>query len=97
METVKSLMVSEKVKAVKAMEYLARQINDEEIFEEWLLDGVADGDIDYGDLDVKDEDPEALDYYLEEDNFRDVLRVFLRVMSRARKSGGLWCGGVGSR
>ena len=97
METVKSLMVSEKVKAVKAMEYLARQINDEEIFEEWLLDGVADGDIDYGDLDVKDEDPEALDYYLEDDNFRDVLRVFLRVMSRARKSGGLWCGGVVSR
>ena len=97
METVKSLMVLEKVKAIKAMEYLARQINDEEIFEEWLLDGVADGDIDYGDLDVKSEDPEALDYYLEDDNFRDVLRVFLRVMSRARKSGGLWCGGVVSK
>ena len=97
METVKSLMVLEKVKAIKAMEYLARQINDEEIFEVWLLDGVADGDIDYGDLDVKCEDPEALDYYLEDDNFRDVLRVFLRVMSRARKSGGLWCGGVVSK
>lgn len=46
----------ERIKCVKAMEFLARQINDEEVFEEWLMDGVADGDIDVGDLDVKGDD-----------------------------------------
>ena len=36
----------ERVKMVKAMEFLARNINDEGVFEEWLIEGVADGDID---------------------------------------------------
>lgn len=40
----------ERVKMVKAMEYIARQINDEDVFEGWLVSGVEDGDIDYGDL-----------------------------------------------
>lgn len=37
---------------VKAMEYIARQINDEEVLMPWLQLGVADGDIYYGDLDA---------------------------------------------
>ena len=44
----------ERMKMVKAMEFIARQVNNEEIFNAWLTDGVPDGDIEYGDLDVKD-------------------------------------------
>ena len=36
---------AERIKAVKAMEFLARQINNENIFESWLTMGPADGDI----------------------------------------------------
>ena len=43
----------ERVKMVKAMEYIARQLNDESIFMGWLSIGVADGDIPYGDLDYR--------------------------------------------
>jgi hypothetical protein len=37
---------NERIKVVKAMETLARSINDERVFSTWLLIGVADGDID---------------------------------------------------
>ena len=40
----------ERVKMVKAMEFICRQINDEDVFMGWLMNGVADGDIEYGDL-----------------------------------------------
>ena len=36
---------TERVKFVKAMEYICRSINDETIFDAWLMNGVADGDI----------------------------------------------------
>ena len=42
----------DRLKMVKAMEFIARQINDEEVFESWLVMGVADDDIPYGDLEV---------------------------------------------
>ena len=35
----------ERAKMVKAMEFIARQINDENVFEGWLMEGVADEDI----------------------------------------------------
>lgn len=81
---------TERAKAVLAMEYLARQVNDEEVFEEWLLEGVADGDLEYGHFDVDDVD----DYYLEDGNFADLMRCFLRVMKGAYRSGGLYCDDV---
>ena len=84
----------ERIKMVKAMEFIARQINDEEIFDNWLSLGVADGDIIYGDLSVNSEDADYLDYYMEDDNFKDLMDRFLRVMSAARKSGGLFTDGV---
>lgn len=90
-------MENERIKMVKAMEFIARQVNDEEVFEEWLIDGVADGDIEYGDLVVNSDDFEILDYYCDDENFADLMRLFLRMMARARKSGGLYCDGVVSR
>ncbi len=74
-------------KMVLAMEYIARCINDEDVFEPWLMFGVADGDISSESFDLEEVD----DYYIEDDNFRDLMDSFLRIMVRAKKSGGLYC------
>ena len=87
----------ERIKCVKAMEFMARQINDEEVFEEWLIDGVADGDIDAGELDIKSGDEDLLDYYIQDDHFAELMDTFAHVIARARKSGGLYCDGVVSK
>ena len=82
----------ERIKMIKAMEFIARQINDEEIFEAWLEEGVADGDIDYSDLSVDiDEDSYVLSYYLEDNNFSEIMGLFTRLMKHADRSGGLYC------
>ena len=52
---------NERIKLVKAMEFVARQVNDEEVFEGWLINGVADGDIEYGSLEVTEDDKEILE------------------------------------
>ena len=89
------MKLTERVKMVKAMEFIARQVNDENVFMSWLSVGVADGDIDYGDMNPVDEDVE---WYAEEDErFADLMDVFLRIMSRAYKSGGLYCDDVVSK
>jgi hypothetical protein len=76
---------------VRAMELLARIINDEDVFEAWLMEGVADGDIDDETTD------EELDWYIEDENFADLMETFLYVMAKARKSGGLYADGVVSK
>ena len=86
--------VSERIKMVKAMEFIARQINDEGVFESVLIDGVADGDIKYGDLEVRDEDREELGVYIEDESFADLMHTFLYVMKKAIRSGGLCCDDV---
>ena len=83
----------ERIKMVKAMEFIARQLNDEEIFESWLIDGVADGDIEYGDLTTYAA-LDAVDWYIEDLHFSDLMEIFLRCMKAAKKSGGLYCDGV---
>lgn len=85
----------ERIKMVKAMEFIARQVNDEEVFEHWLILGVADGDIEYGDLTInKDLDEEEAAWYVDDDkNFAELMETFLSVMRGAKKSG-LYCDGV---
>lgn len=88
----------ERVKMIKAMEFIARNINDENIFvNRWLVAGVADGDIDYGDLSADKEDAENLEYYMDDATFADLMELFLRCMASAKKSGGLYCDGVVSK
>ena len=78
---------------VLAMEYIARQVNDESLFEYWLSLGVADGDINYGET-----DPDCVDeYYIEDENFADLMQTFINLISYAKKSGGLFCGDVVSK
>lgn len=81
---------SERRKMVLAMEYIARQINNEDVFEGWLMNGVADGDIPYGSTDIEDVD----EYYIEDKNFKELMGCFLRRMSAANKSGGLYCDNI---
>lgn len=88
---------AERIQMVKAMEFLARQVNDEEVFEGWLLNGVADGDIEYGDLRIGFQDAEELSYYIEDEEFAELMALFLRIMRRAEKSGGLYCDDVVSK
>ncbi len=82
--------LKKRTEVVRAMETLARCVNDEEIFESWLMCGVADGDITSKTTD------EDLEYYCEDDNFSELMGLFLRLMTRARKSGGLYEDGVAS-
>ena len=84
----------ERIKMVKAMEYIARQINDEEVFEGWLINGVADGDIEYGSLDVTDADMSELEYYIKDEDFADLMHTVLCLMKKAQRSGGLYCDGI---
>ena len=83
----------ERAKMVACMEYIARQINNEDVFETWLMCGVADGDIEYGNLDFNDID----DYYLDDNTFKGIMSTFLGGMKGAFNSGGLYCGGVVSK
>lgn len=78
----------ERCEVVRAMETIARCVNDEDVFCSWLLCGVADGDIDY---DTEDED---LEIYIQDDTLSELFDVFLKIMVRARKSGGLYVDGV---
>lgn len=80
-------------KAVLAMEFLIRSMNDEEIMDGWLMCGVPDGDIDYASEDTSQVD----DYFVEDDNFKSLMGLFLRSMSKADKSGGLYIDGVVSK
>lgn len=87
---------NERLTMVKAMEFIARQVNDENVAYRWLVAGVADGDIEYGDTTVRPGDAEEYECYIDDESFADLMTVFLRVMSAARKSGGLYCDGVRS-
>ena len=84
----------ERLQMVKAMEFIARCVNDEEVIEGWLTSGVADGDIPFGEVAVKTDDLENLYYYIEDDNFVELMECFLRTMAKAKKNGGLFCGGL---
>ena len=81
---------TERAKMVLAMEYIARQVNDEEVFDRWLTYGVPDGDIKYGQFDTEKVD----EYLLETETFRDLMDTFLYLMGDAQVSGGLFCGSV---
>lgn len=82
----------DRIRMVKAMEFVARQINDENIFEGWLVSGIADGDILYSDLTTKDDG--TVDYYTDDKRFADLMQTFLWCMKEAYKNGGLYCDGI---
>ena len=82
----------ERMKMVSAMEFIARHINNEEVFEPWLSLGVADGDINDGDMCAEN----AKDY-TEDKDFANIMDLFLELVSDAYKDGGLYCDGIVSK
>lgn len=86
------LQREERKKMLLAMEYVCRQINDEDVLFGWLCGGVPDGDIEYGNFDTSQIYDD--DYMMSDEGFRDIMDCFLRRMSAAKQSGGLFCGGV---
>lgn len=85
--------IIKRAKMVVCMEYIARAINNEDVFDGWLLEGVADGDIKDGSLDLGEVDS----FYLENDNFKDLMSLFLELMREAATNGGLYIDGVVSK
>lgn len=86
-----------RVQMIKSMEFICRNLNNEDHFMIWLNDGVADGDIEYGDFGCDDQSIEDLDYYLEDEHFADLMDTFLFVMKQAKRDGGLYCDNVLSK
>ena len=84
--------ITERKKMLLAMEFVARQINDENVFDGWLIGGVPDGEIEYGSFDTTSIWND--DYMMSDRGFKEIMSCFLRRMVGAWKSGGLYCGGV---
>lgn len=84
-----------RMKMVKAMEFLVRHCNNEELILEWLEAGVSDGDIPVGQLELMENDESPLYTYVDEDkDFAELMRLFLKTMHEALKDGGLYCDDV---
>ena len=90
----KKMNRAERIKMLKAMEFIARNVNDEGVFETWLTDAMPDGTIEYGDLTVTDSDYDNFEYDIQDDVFDIYMAEFLLLMREAYKSGGLHCDGV---
>ena len=75
------MRIDRRVKMLKAMKYIVSTINDDDILERWLMLGIPDGDIDFAS-------------YCSDEELEDFIHEFLIAMSRAKKSGGLYCDGI---
>ena len=80
-----------RAKIVRSLDDIAHLVDDERVFEYWLLYGVADGDIDDSTTD------EELEYYCEDSTFAELLDDFLTLMAKAKRVGGLYCDGIVSK
>lgn len=90
--------MEERILMVKAMEFICRNINHEGVFMGWLMCGVADSDIKYGDFSTdKGEDDNAYQYAEDDDQFAELMGYFLNKMVQVKEKGGLYCGGVVSK
>ena len=77
---------------LRAMELLARTVEDDHVFTEWLMEGVADGDI------TPDTTDNEMDGYIADDEvFAGMLYTFMHLMCSAFENGGLSVDGVKSK
>ena len=90
------LEMLDRIKMVKAMEYVMRNLDDERLFDFWLSIGVADGDITYGDLDAI-VNAKELEFYVEPDNCADLMATFIHIMKQCDVDGGLYCVNIESK
>ena len=86
---------SKRMDMVRAMEYIARQVSNDEVLDLWVNLGVVGNDIPYSVL--TDGSEEWLEKYITDEGLSNLMRVFLRVMAMAYAEDGLWCAGVSSK
>ena len=79
---------------IKAMEIIVRNVNDESYLMNWLQDGIADGDIDYNSFGVSKNEISNLEYYDNDTEFRNLMNLFLDIITKVKKNGGLYNSGV---
>lgn len=86
--------IVKRAELVKAMEVIARAVNDEDVFIHiWFNDGVADGDLTPPPAGEDWDNEYGLGYYIQDKEFADLMDTFLYLMRKAQK-GGLYCDGV---
>jgi hypothetical protein len=85
-------LTKKQAKMVIEMDNIARCINDENIFDSWLMGGVPDGDIPYKTTISMEDIDEVAEMY-DEDDFKVFVGCFLRCMESAGKDG-LYVDGV---
>jgi hypothetical protein len=85
-------LTKKQAKMVIEMDNIARCINDENIFDSWLMGGVPDGDIPYKTTISMEDIDEVAEMYDEYD-FKVFVGCFLRCMESAGKDG-LYVDGV---
>lgn len=76
-----------RVELVRAMDYIARSVNNEDFIDQWLTFGVADGD-------GTQDDEYLSDMYCDDECLKSLMDTFLSIMTKARKDGGLYCDGI---
>ena len=86
----------ERAELLMAMDRIATCFNNEELYyDNWRVGGIADGDIIYGEhRGCHDENVDCLmndDWYMDDDNFRDIINAFMHCVAMARQDGGLYC------
>ena len=97
----------ERKEMIVAMDAIMRALNDEEIFDQWLSIGVADGDIIHEEIQEKISETESdFVYYEDDENFADLMDTFLCIIYYAishkhiikeKRNGVLYCDGVISK
>lgn len=74
--------MKERAMMVRAMETVVRNLNNESLINGWLMNGIADGDID-----ETTTDEEIIEMgYCDDDSFAEIMACFARIMKRATKN-----------
>ena len=87
----KTLCMEHRAEVIKAMDLIVGCINNENLIDSWLMNGVADGDIPNSAVPLS----AIVDMgYCEDETFRDLMTLFLKLMRKAGKNGGLYVDGL---
>lgn len=81
--------INERIKMIRAMDMIARSVNNENAFMYWLENGVPDGDI------TEDTTDEELKYLCDDDIMKYIMHSFVKLMGYANKDGLYFDGIVG--
>lgn len=93
--------LDERTMMIIAMETIARRINDEDVFEFWLSNGIPDGDIDVFNDTYDYIKAYVYDTYSDDEAYADLMDSFVYMMKLATKGnafkGALYSDGIVSR